>query len=310
MPSSRTVAPIAAIATLTIGAALSSNARADPPLDERHDDAYYLARATGAIVATGFALTATAMLRPAPPEPAPHEWLGIDDAVRGHLSASASSVSDVTLFTTIGLPLGAHVAGGFDTRLTNTSILYAEVLATNLLLNTVTKYTLPRLRPYNYRTPPATAYVASQGVDGYLSFYSGHTSTSFAAALAGSYLFAAAHPDAAVRHWLWGTEMTLATATAILRVRAGKHFYSDVAVGTAVGTVLGLGIPLLEGVHYRPSETEIAFAAGGVAVGGIAAIALPLADDVSIAFGRSNFRAQMLPSIGPRSVGLSMNGRF
>lgn len=39
----------------------------------------------------------------------------------------------------------------------------------------------------------------------------------------------------------------LAATTASLRVVAGKHFYSDVIVGSAIGTAIGATVPLL---HY------------------------------------------------------------
>src|SRR6185503_5135195 len=134
-------------------------------------------------------------LEPARPEPTGSEWLAWDDSVRGRLSTMAAAASDVTLLATIALPIGFELNYGFDTPSANASLFYAEVLWANVLLNTAVKYSAPRLRPYNYRVPPATAYVASQGVDAYLSFYSGHASTAFAAAVGGSYLFTAAHPD-------------------------------------------------------------------------------------------------------------------
>src|SRR5690349_13278438 len=170
-----------------------------------------------------------AFVHPARPEPISGEWLAWDDSVRGRLSTPASSATDATLLTAVIAPLGIGASQGFDTAYANASLFYAEVIGANTLLNTAVKYSVPRLRPYNYRVPPAAAYVEAQRTDAYLSFYSGHASTAFAAAVGGSYLFTAAHPDAAVNPWLWGIESAMAIATAIGRVRAGKHFYSDIA---------------------------------------------------------------------------------
>src|SRR5688572_28668299 len=149
---------------------LTTVASADGPLDERHADGYYWGRGSAVAGAIGLTIAMRGVLDPARPEPAPSEWLGWDNSVRGRLSTGASETSDVTLVTTIALPIGAQLAEGVDTRLANVSILYAEVLWANVLLNTIVKYSVPRLRPYNYRVPPATTYVASQGVDGRLSF--------------------------------------------------------------------------------------------------------------------------------------------
>jgi membrane-associated phospholipid phosphatase len=287
---------------------LAMGARAEGALDERHPDGYYLARGSAAVAAVGVSISIATLFPPARPEPAPSEWLGWDDALRGRLSTSASAASDVSLLLAIALPLGAEMAHGLDTQLVNTSLFYGEVLGANLLLNTVVKYAVPRLRPYNHRIPAPAAYVASQGADAYLSFYSGHTSTAFAAAVGGSYLFAAARPDSAVTPWLWGTQTALATATAIWRVRSGKHFYSDVAVGFVAGTGIGLGIPLLEGVRYRPSATEMAFAGGGVAVGGLFAVLAPLAEEAAAALGATG--VQIVPAFTDKRAGVIAIGQF
>ena len=135
-------------------------------------------------------------------------------------------------------------------------------------------------------------------------------STAFASALGGSYLFGAANAGSAASPWLWGAEMGLATATAIWRVRAGKHFYSDVAVGFLVGSALGLGIPLAEGVRYLPSATEMAFAGGGVALGGLVAVLAPFDEDCVTAFGTGSLRVQVLPLFSRDRAGLSMHGNF
>ena len=291
-------------------ALLTTAARADGPLDEQHADGYYWARGGAVAGALGATIVTRALLDPARPEPSPSEWLGWDNTVRGRLSTAASQTTDVTLMTTIAVPVGAELAQGVDTRFVNTSLLYAEVLFANLLLNTAVKYTVPRLRPYNYRVPPAKTFVLSQGVDAHLSFYSGHASTAFAAAVGGSYLFAAAHPDSPANPWLWGVETALAAATAIGRIRAGKHFYSDVAVGVVVGTALGAGIPLLEGVHRRPSATEMAFAGGGMLVGGFAAAIIPFAEDVEPEGRTMPFGLKIVPAFSPRSAGLSAIGKF
>jgi membrane-associated phospholipid phosphatase len=291
-------------------ALLTTAAHADGPLDDRHADGYYWARGGAVAGAIGATIVTRALLDPARPEPPRSEWIGWDDAVRGRLSTAASETTDVTLATAIAVPVGAQLAEGVDVRFVNTSLIHAEVLVVNLLLNTAVKYSVPRLRPYNYRVPPATTYVASQGVDAHLSFYSGHASTAFAAAVGGSYLFAAAHPDSAANPWLWGVETALAAATAVGRIRAGKHFYSDVAVGIVVGSVLGVGIPLLEGVNRRPTSTEIAFGGGGMLVGGLAAAIAPFQEDAEPEGKTMPFGLKIVPAFSRFSAGVSAIGNF
>jgi membrane-associated phospholipid phosphatase len=40
-------------------------------------------------------------------------------------------------------------------------------------------------------------------------------------------------------------------ATAILRVRAGKHFWTDVLVGYGVGASIGLAVPLMHKIEFQ-----------------------------------------------------------
>jgi len=289
---------------------LTTAAHADSPLDDRHADGYYVARGGAVLAAMGATIAATALLRPTPPVSTQSEWLGWDNALRGRLSTEASDASDVTLLTAMAVPLGVELTYGFDTRTANTSILYAEVVWANVLLNTAVKYAAPRWRPYHYRDPVAAAYVESQSADAFLSFYSGHASTAFAAAVGGAYLFSAAHPQADANPWLWGVESCMATATTIWRVRAGKHFYSDVIVGAVVGSAIGIGIPLLEGVHHRPSAMDLTFAGGGVLFGGVAAMIAPFEEDGAATRGENAISLKLVPTFDRRAAGITALGRF
>jgi membrane-associated phospholipid phosphatase len=289
---------------------LSTAASAEGPLEAQHSSGFYWARGSAIAGAMGLTLATTALIEPARPDPTASEWLAWDNAVRGRLSTEASGASDATLMATVVLPIGFELTHGFDRRSINAAVFYAEVLWANVLLNTVVKYTAPRLRPYMYRVPSAAAHVELQRTDAYLSFYSGHASTAFAAAIGGSYLFTAAHPDSAANPWLWGIESAMATATAIWRVRAGKHFYSDVAVGAVVGSTLGVGIPLLEGVHHLPSATDMAFAGGGVILGGLAAVVAPFEEDVTTALDRTRLRVNVVPLFSGRAAGVAAMGTF
>ena len=112
--------------------------------------------------------------------------------------------------------------------------------------------------PYVYSDDPRLrAYAEHEGKDSHLSFFSAHASNTFAASVAGSYLFAQASTDKSARAGVWGVELALAAATARLRTRAGKHFYSDVIVGAIVGVGVGYLTPRLHGgPAYRPSAAE------------------------------------------------------
>jgi hypothetical protein len=183
-----------------------------------------------------------------------------DSHLEGRLSASAAATSDVLGAVDVVTPLGLLVGqgGGFAEANDRRLLVYSEAVAVSLFVNSVTKYLVRRPRPYVYsHDPRVQAYTERQGKDSHLSFFSGHASTTFAASVAGSYLYAQVATDTRSRAAVWGFELALAGATADLRTRAGKHFYSDVIVGALVGAGVGFFVPRLHGGPvYKPSSTD------------------------------------------------------
>jgi len=147
-------------------------------------------------------------------------------------------------------------------------------------------YTLlvQRPRPYTYNShEKIQRFTEKEGKDSCLSFFSGHSSLSFSAAVAGSYLFALSSRDNQARAVIWGVELALASATANLRVRAGKHFYSDVIVGALVGSAVGFAVPYLHedsSNRYAPTAEEWGAMAGGLAFGILASQLIPFKQDI------------------------------
>jgi hypothetical protein len=60
--------------------------------------------------------------------------------------------------------------------------------------------------------------------------------------------------------------MTLATATAYLRIAADKHYLSDVVAGAALGAIGGMLIPVATG--SLPRGVDVVPTGNGVAVAG------------------------------------------
>jgi len=187
------------------------------------------------------------------------QLLPIDDRLEGRFSQSAAQTSDTLAAIDVVTPLGLLVGqGGLVEANDRRLLLYGETVAVSVFLNSVTKYLVGRPRPYFYSDDPRLKeYAEAQGKDSHLSFFSGHASTTFAASVAGSYLYSQVATDAKSRAAVWGFELVLAGATADLRTRAGKHFYSDVIVGAVVGAAVGFLVPHLHGgPSYDPSVGE------------------------------------------------------
>jgi membrane-associated phospholipid phosphatase len=296
-------APVVALALglVTLGAANPARGEAAP--DHSRSDAYYGAHAaTGAgLFAASIAVT---LFPPSLPGPDP-AWFPGDLSLRGKDVPAASRLSDALLAVAIAAPLIAALSKRTTPRLPNTAVVYGETLGANLLLNALSKFAFSRPRPYTYGADARNALA-----DWYVSFYSGHASTAFAAAVSGSYLFAESAPNRASSVILSGLELTLASATAVLRTRAGKHYYSDTVVGALIGTGLGIAIPLAHGARYRPEPSELAAAGGGLVLGTTLAAILPFSDERPGPGGQA-FHFQLAPTaLGQGGVGLSAVGSF
>ncbi len=81
------------------------------------------------------------------------------------------------------------------------------------------------------------------------SFFSGHTTAAFTAAVFTGYTYQLKHPESPLVPWVWGGSMAAAATVGSLRVAAGKHFPSDVLAAAAVGSLCGYLVPRL---HLRP----------------------------------------------------------
>ncbi len=191
----------------------------------------------------------------------------LDETVVGNRSEAARLSSDVLVGLAAALPFAA---GAVDTALgggrggwrgyATDSFVIAEALAVNFALNQVVKFAVRRPRPYVY--DPAVPEEEKTAPDAALSFYSGHTSTAFCAATAYSFSFTVRHGGSRLVLPVWLGSHALAAATAVLRVEAGKHFWTDVITGAVVGSSVGLIVAWLHLSGEGESETDGTAGAG------------------------------------------------
>lgn len=129
----------------------------------------------------------------------------------------------------------------------------AEVLVATVLLQRASAVLISRERPYGRNCPadPDKQNADCFSKDHFHSFFSGHTSVSFA----GAGLICSHHMN--LKLWGGGLPDALAcvggfaaaATTGYLRIAADNHYLSDVLLGSAIGTMTGLGLPWL--LHYR-----------------------------------------------------------
>jgi len=146
----------------------------------------------------------------------------------------------------VALELGDYGGRNWRGYLTDTAVL-VEVLTWQGTFDEIFRRAVRRPRPYLY-IPGAYPDARKTAEAGY-SFYSGHTSAIFAFAVTTGFTYTLRHPHSKWNWPLWIGMMALCTSEAMLRVASGDHFPTDVIVGAAVGSSIGLLIPALHRRH-------------------------------------------------------------
>ena len=138
------------------------------------------------------------------------------------------------------------------TEWTTIAGMYAETMLFAYGFKELVKAVFDRPRPYMYFDDFPIEEV--QKGDWNSSFFSGHTTLSFAAATFTTYVFCKYKPESKWKIPVIATSYTLAAATAAMRLLSGNHFLTDVAIGAVVGSITGLLIPFW---HYVNPENPM-----------------------------------------------------
>lgn len=156
-------------------------------------------------------------------------------------SDKAAAVSDYFLYGSIPYPLILLADRKVRKEAASVGAMYWEALAITGLLYTGGDYLIDRYRPETYDVTKKFSERMSGNEKN--AFFAGHvslvaTSTFFTASIYDHF-----HPDSKWKWAFYGVAIAATGATAYLRHRAGKHFPSDIVVGTLVGVGSGLLVP-------------------------------------------------------------------
>lgn len=172
------------------------------------------------------------------------EWADRSDIYRDILVYSS-------LFALTAPPL-------FHAKLSETGTVAAMFLESALFLSGftyMTKATVGRRRPYVYNTDLSVEERYAMGDnDAYFSFFSGHTAAAFTCATFLSKVITDIHGNSIWTKILWGSSLTIAAMTGYARVKAGKHYPTDVIAGAVVGFTIGYLIPTL---HKKKKKNHV-----------------------------------------------------
>ena len=202
----------------------------------------------------------------------------VDRAARGALLApsprAANAASNVMLYGVV--PAFSLATGLIATRLSGDSwvalaedvTLVAESFALASLVTGLVKISVRRTRPYlEFGGDDPLYRDGSMDVTG---FFSGHSSMSASVAASTATLaFLRGRPGAP---WIAVTGGAVALTTGMLRIAADRHYLSDVLVGLAVGTAVGILVPVLHALPLgRGGAASISLSPspGGLGVSGL-----------------------------------------
>lgn len=164
-------------------------------------------------------------------------------------SPKSAHWSDALMYTSMASPL-LFLAGDRSRKdFGMVAAISAEVFLLNTGLTYLTKELVQRKRPYVYNPDAPLDKKLEKGST--QSFFSGHTSTVASASFSFAMMHTHYYPDSDLKPLVWFLAGVLPMATAILRVRAGKHYWTDVLIGYGVGASIGIGVPLLHQVKIR-----------------------------------------------------------
>jgi len=166
---------------------------------------------------------------------------GFDRPAIDNYSTGLSDLSDILAGAVILMPAALLTSEGIRKDGLTVGVIYAEVLVLANLGPELFKVLTPRARPYVYNSSipqsEKTTVFAKE------SFFSGHTSNSFASAIFLSSVYSAYYPDSRWSPYIWGGSLGLAALVGYLRYESGKHFPTDVITGAVWGSAVGFLVP-------------------------------------------------------------------
>jgi membrane-associated phospholipid phosphatase len=153
----------------------------------------------------------------------------------------AATSSDYFFYGSMPLPLVLMLDKDIRKDAAKIGFLYLETMALTGVLYTGANFFNDRFRPYAYN-PNAPLNDRLEG-GAKNSFFAGHVALVGTASFFTAKVFADYNPDSKLRHLLYALATTATVGTGYLRHRGGKHFPSDIVIGTAVGTLSGILVP-------------------------------------------------------------------
>lgn len=149
----------------------------------------------------------------------------------------AATLSDIFLF-------GVMPAAAFASPLATNhdygraALTIGEAAVATGVITQIAKFSVARGRPFAYYSNDYSS------PDSKLSFFSGHTSYSFAMALSSAMLLSESYPQYSAG--IYSVSLLIAALPSYLRIAADKHYLTDVLTGAIVGSAIAYGITRMQ----------------------------------------------------------------
>ena len=174
-------------------------------------------------------------------------------------SHGARNGSDITLFSSYALPTLLLINKKTRKDFGQIAILYAESFSLTLGLTNLTKRLVKRTRPFVYND--LASFSDKQTKNAKYSFFSGHTSMTAVNSFFAAKVFTDYFPESRWKPLVWTVAFFVPATTGYFRVKAGKHYPTDIIAGIAVGGLVGILVPHLHKVKKTKKGNRITFVA-------------------------------------------------
>ncbi len=164
-------------------------------------------------------------------------------------SSTAHTISDLILYSSATLPFITYFSNKRKANSGAIALMAIETALINNGITTIVKSSVQRYRPFNYN--PRVDDATKLGSSSRKSFISGHVSTTASFAFLTARIITDLHPGMKRKHLVWITAACLPTVVGFLRIKAGKHFLTDVIGGYVVGAAIGYVIPSMHLVKNK-----------------------------------------------------------
>ncbi|GAB3826874.1 hypothetical protein GCM10028895_38430 [Pontibacter rugosus] len=166
-------------------------------------------------------------------------------------SKSADKISDFPFYASFAAPIALLLNDNIGSHAGQVMVLYVETMAVTGALFTLSNGNVERVRPNAYSSDISLSEKMRSNTKN--AFYGGHNSATAATFFAAK-IFHDFNPDSPARPYVWAAAATVPAVVGYLRMRAGKHFLSDVVLGYIAGAGAGILVPQL---HKKSNKTNL-----------------------------------------------------